>query len=387
MKAKIVLLGEYDSSSFFKLYILPSTSSSSSSNNNNSNNNATMVTTMDYLCIEDLYYLFFCQHKQQHIYSLFQHIYQLYPHHFYHDSKLKKGYIAKHHVESLAKQLQLFALAELCSLSHDELLNNVADPLFAITNALLLRPVTPKCMEVDLDWSLLPHHLIFSYFSSPPPSSSSAIATNNNISDSSLQSKHTNHHTTTKNDHSWSYHFLPISSHLMKRTLKAQKQQHAIIECRQRQLYRKKRKRTSPSSSLCSSPPPTSLSCSSSISSSSSFSSSSNTIIINPSSSNTLLQHDPPPPLPPLINHHSPIKKQKLSSSSSSSFSNSSFNNNLDLLATQATKMKGLPLSPEISPQPPVLSLPPISSNVSFHSSPLIQSISLPSLRNVLSDI
>ncbi|CAO3592531.1 unnamed protein product [Absidia cylindrospora] len=79
-----------------------------------------------------------------------------------------------------------------------------------------------------------------------------------------------------------------------------------------------------------------------------------------------------------MVHNSHPQKKMK------SSYSN------LDLLATQATKMKGLPLSPEISPPPqPILSLPPISSsttatNSSFH---FIQSISLPSIRNVLSDI
>ncbi|CAO3650411.1 unnamed protein product [Cunninghamella blakesleeana] len=464
MKAQVLLLGEYDSSSLFKLYLIPSQEKHA----------------MDYICIEDLYYLFF-QHSDKQIYPLFQQLYQLYPHHFYIDHQLKKGYIAKHHVLTIAKSLQLLALAEFCTLSHDELLNNVADPLFAITNALLLRPVPPKYMDIFLDWA--PMDASSSYFYSPfsnnnNNNNNNAAATLSFISDLPLSSKqqqiqnnkdttttntninntntntnnnhhqHQHHHNNNnhtiintitnnnnnnnniinhKNDASWTCHFLPIPSHLLKRTLQAQKQQHAIIECRQRQLvYRqshqhhhqllsnplpskinpplthrsqqqqpiieRKRKKSSPP--LCS-PPPSSVSCSSS--SSISSSSTITTIHQQQLSSLSSTSSNYPPLPPPLIintntnnnnnnnnkikeeeNHHL-LKKQKLLSSS--------YNNNLDLLATQATKMKGLPLSPEISPQPPVLSLPPISSNVSFHSSPLIQSISLPSLRNVLSDI
>ncbi|KAI8086505.1 uncharacterized protein BX664DRAFT_335985 [Halteromyces radiatus] len=405
MKTQTLLLGEYGSSSSFYIYMIPTTLTSSSS-------------TLDYFSIEDLYRLFF-HHSPKDINSLFFTLYQQHPHKFYRDQK-NRCYISKQHVLMIARSLHLFALAELCTLTHDELINRVADPLFAITNALLLRPVTPKRMDIDLEWfPLLPSNASSSstsFFSSFLSAASRYLspATTNTI----------HHHPSHKqNDHSWSRHFLPLPNIGMGRTLQAQKQQQAIIECRQRLLVYHQGLSSQSSSSVKSTPrSPTQVvnsennnnvastialpvdhhrqenalqnkhprkRKSSPISSPISLSSPSvpsNASVSkiddqHPSSSS----HQRPSSIYTRYPHHdyNNQESQHRNKKSKSSYSN------LDLLATQATKMKGLPLSPEISPPPPpILSLPPISTTTSsFHSSPFIQSISLPSIRNVLSDI
>jgi hypothetical protein len=316
MKTQTLLLGEYNSS-VFSIYIKTET-----------------TTTIDYLSIEDLYKLFF-HHSPNEISSLFYTIYQRYPNDFYRDHE-NKCYIAKQHVMTIAKSLHLYALAEFCTLDHDELMNRMADPLFAITNSLILRPVTPKRMTIDLDWFVLTDTSFFENYLNSAAQFLHPHPTNRYFP---IQQE--------KNDHSWSRHFLPLSTMGTEQTIQAKRQQQAIIECRQRlSVYR---------------------------------SSGSHKLQLKKSSSERKRKSiSPPPPL--LLNHQQKKLKKSLYS-------------NLDLLATQATKMKGLPLSPEISPPPPlpptstILSLPPISTvksvNDSFHSSSFI----LPSIRNVLSDI
>ncbi|KAI8344003.1 hypothetical protein BC941DRAFT_407516 [Chlamydoabsidia padenii] len=383
MKTQTLLLGEYASSNFY-IYIIPS--------NNATPSSPSSSTTTDYLSVEDLFQLFF-HHSSNDINPLLYSLYHQYPHHFYYDQK-KTCYIAKQHVLDLARSLQLFALAEFCALSHDELIHRVADPLFAITNAVMLRPVTPKRMDIDLDWFPLPSN-DDSFFSSflgtdAPISYADHAATHTSNPDATY---HPHLHffsafNPQKTNHSWTRYFLPVQS--AGRTFRAQKQQQAIIECRMRLLvYRqslpaaiKQKQQTKKSAS----PVNTSIT-----------------------------------PIHQYQHHHQQQKKRKSSPPSPPPFyppSKTSYEldrdyyhsrqqpskdhhhqkrlkslySNLDLLATQATKMKGLPLSPEISPPPPsVLSLPPISTSnatsSSFYPSSFIQSISLPSIRKVLSDI
>ncbi|ORZ20404.1 hypothetical protein BCR42DRAFT_408692, partial [Absidia repens] len=215
MKTQTLLLGEYDSSAF-SIYVIP--------------DNATSTT--DYLSIEDLYRLFF-RHSQDEIIPLIYTLYQRYPQDFYHDHQ-NNCYIAKHQVLTLAQSLQLLALAEFCTLTHDELINGIADPLFAITNALMLRPVTPKRMTIDLDW-----------FPLAPASASSPSFFSSFLNSTATQYLNPAKSTTsrpptyTQNDHSWSRHFLPLQNIKMNHALNFQRQQQAIIECRQRlSVYR-----------------------------------------------------------------------------------------------------------------------------------------------------
>ncbi|KAI8332824.1 hypothetical protein BC941DRAFT_473865 [Chlamydoabsidia padenii] len=295
MKIQTLLLGEYASSAFY-VYTIPS-------------DNA----TTDYLSLQDLYRLFF-HHPASDIHPLLHTLYMRYPHHFYHDQK-NQCYLAKQHVLTLARSLQLFALAEFCALTHEELVHRIADPLFAIT-ALILCP--PKRMDMEVEWFPAPSCCTSTYthVSRIPPVMSSRSTRLDYFSAHKQQ-----------NDHSWSRHFLPLHPIVgWDRAWRAQKQQQAVIECRQRNLVFHHSGRKRKSSSL------------------------------------------DDRRLPP------PCREKK---------SRSAYNNNLDLLATQATKMKGLPLSPEISPPPPILSLPPISTGSPFYSSSFI----LPSIRNVLSDI
>jgi hypothetical protein len=309
--------------------------------------------------------------------------------------------------------LHLFALAEFCTLTHDELINRIADPLFATTNALMLRPVKPKRIDMDLDWFPLPDHSFFSSFlSSAAARYSNADIDCSHPDNAAAATYHPHHHRRLpyfsahkQNDHSWSRHFLPLPHIGMERALRAQKQQQAVIECRQRVhvYHQSSSKSTTKKEKQQAKKPGISNSVTASSPVNNALESSTHhhhhhhhqrkRKSSSPPSSSPPTEGHPhrhlhndlrlPPPSFYFTDHHHRAKKIKSSPSSSSS----SYNNNLDLLATQATKLKGLPLSPEISPPPPpVLSLPPISStSASFYSSSFIQS--LPSIRNVLSDI
>ncbi|SAM05089.1 hypothetical protein [Absidia glauca] len=374
------------------------------------------ATTTDYLSIHDLHHLFF-RHTPNDIKPLLYSLYQQYPQHFYHDQR-RICYVAKHHVVDLARSLQLFALAEFCVLSHDELVHRVADPLFAITNSMMLRPVTPKRMDIDLDWFPLPSNdnsFFSSIFNSAAyfENSDHAATQVSNPACATLRHHHDrpiSFFPTLKSYHDWTRHFLPLQNAGLGCASRAKQQQQAIIECRMRSLvYRQslpaaiqqrhqqqqQPKRQSPSKS--SSPVNT------------------NSIATNtvPFSAPVHQQHlhmkrKSAPPSPPqhLKDHYASHHRQNqhyhhhqpsISADYRGQKRLKSLYSNLDLLATQATKLKGLPLSPEISPPPPpashsVLSLPPItttstSSVSSFYSSSFMQSISLPSIRNVLSDI
>ncbi|CAO3588051.1 unnamed protein product [Absidia cylindrospora] len=364
MKTQTLLLGEYDSS-VFSIYIIPESGSANSPTN-----------TTDYLSIEDLYRLFF-HHSQNEITPLFFTLFQRHPHDFYHDHQ-NKCYIAKHHALTIARSLHLFALAEFCTLRHDELINRAADPLFAITNAVMLRPATPKLTVIDWDWFCL----------SPDASSTSFFSNFLNAAARFLNhGRHQSYFPITcskQNDHSWSRHFLPLPNIGTERTIQAQKQQQAIIECRQRlSVYYQSISSASHKLQSKKSAAVTKTKTSSPVNHNTALSTilSPSSHLANESNKPQQQQKKRKSSSLPLLNEDSYYHRQKKLKSSHS---------NLDLLATQATKMKDLPLSPEISPPPqPILSLPPISisNTTSFHTSSFIQSISLPSIRNVLSDI
>jgi hypothetical protein len=323
-------------------------------------------------------------------------------------------------VVDLARSLQLFALAEFCILSHDELVHRVADPLFAITNSMMLRPVTPKRMDIDLDWFPLPSN-DNSFFSSICNSAayfenSDHAATH--FANSACATIRHHHHDrpisffpTLKSYHDWTRHFLPLQNAGLGCASRAKQQQQAIIECRMRSLvYRQSlpaaiQQRHQQQQQ----PKKQSLSKSSSPVNTDSAATNSVPLPAPVHQQHLLMKRKSAPPSPPQLhlkdhyanhhrqNQHYHYHQPSLSADHRGQKRLKSLYSNLDLLATQATKLKGLPLSPEISPPPPpvphsVLSLPPItttstSSVSSFYSSSFMQSISLPSIRNVLSDI
>ncbi|ORX46815.1 hypothetical protein DM01DRAFT_1339466 [Hesseltinella vesiculosa] len=340
----------------------------------------------DYFSIDDLFRLFFHTHQYDGLFKTILTLHKSQPQCFY--SSQHQHFLATSIVSQVAKSFQLLALAELCDLTHDELLYGIADPLLAITNGRsALRLVTPpKKKNSDtpsVDWVPSPASSLTSYLkawtttSTPSPTAISATHT----CPSPHPPSHPHYLSPTDAtqspsllDPSWTRLFLPLPAHLLKHTLQVQRQQQAIIECRQRKLVFAQNHKTA--SHLATQPAYTGHKRS--------------YAAIN----NATLPHAPlsipatdssckrkRSPLSSPTNSSSSIDSSSTASSSSSSSmaANAFYLDNLDLLATQATKLKGLPLSPPHDHSPPPFSLPPIN----FHSS----TISLPSLRNVLSDI
>ncbi|KAI8328602.1 hypothetical protein EDC96DRAFT_612481 [Choanephora cucurbitarum] len=304
-------------------------------------------------------------------------------------TKTGQIYVMKNTMMLIARLFNAYCLAELCKLTSEEIMvGHIIEPLLnAIQDVVLWSPSTTfELSGLESDISLEPltgdEWIFHAQQENKPISSTKSIVTHNRYS----------HHPLYK----WlsfdlsGQHNSPDMIQTLISVAKIKKQQQAIIETRQRQSafirptqtpYPKKQKASRLQHKK---QPPL-------------YHKGSHETDHRSYHSRTALPPSPPPHKKRKSIYHSdpiPIKKRleddqetlpSLSTSTSDTTHSSSYqqylidhgNDNLNLLATQATQLRGLPLSPEVSPSPPPIVFKQQQDNL----------LRLPSLQTILTEL
>ncbi|KAI8373299.1 hypothetical protein BD560DRAFT_489216 [Blakeslea trispora] len=279
--------------------------------------------------------------------NLISRLFKQHPVDFMKATKTGQVYVMKHTMMLIARLFNAYCLAELCKLTTEEIMvGHIVEPLLNAIQAACWSPMTHFEPSSESDISLEPltgHEWIFQNRLEDRPSKTKSIMTTT---------------TTTNYSHHHLYQWLsfdlsgqqstPDLVETLLSVAKMKKQQQAIIETRQRQSAFIR-----PSTAVC-------------------YPKKQKTARLQHKKQSYQKNHLPPsPPHKKRKSYHSdpiPIKKRLEQdqetlpslSTSTSDTTHSSYqqylidhgNDNLNLLATQATQLRGLPLSPEVSPPP-----------------------------------